>query len=84
MYVPLHHSLILDYVVVGRSGWQITSISSAQLFDTTYHIRTISDIMRQEVGLFGSVVRALDLYPGGPASNSIRDVEFFFKLCIIS
>ena len=25
----------------------------------------------------GSVVKALDFYPGGPVSNPVRDVEFF-------
>ena len=42
-----------------------------------YHICTISDILRQGVDSFGSVVRALDFYPGGPGSNPIRDVGFF-------
>ena len=26
----------------------------------------------------------MDFYPGDPVSNPIRDVGFFFKLCIIS
>ena len=42
-----------------------------------YHIGTISDILRQGVGSFGSVVRALDFYPGDRGSSPIRDVGFF-------
>ena len=41
-----------------------------------YHIGTISDILRQRVD-FGSVVRALDFYSGGPGSNHVKDAGFF-------
>ena len=42
-----------------------------------YHISTISDNTASGSRLFGSVVRALDFYPGGPGWNPIRDVGFF-------
>ena len=42
------------------------------------HISTISDILRQGVDSLAQV-RAMDFYPGGPGSNPIRDVGFFFQ-----
>ena len=59
---------------VGLADHMMRSFSKiVQLFDTIYHISTTFDILR----LFGSVVRALDFYPGGPGSNPIRDMGFF-------
>ena len=66
-YVQLHHSFIRNYLPwlegrVGRSHdtWLILI---AHLYDSVYHISTISDTLCQGV-YSDSVVRALDFYPG--------------------
>ena len=71
-YVPLHHSFIRDYL------WCVASINSKAIrFNASYTNKYSLWLAASGSWLFGSVVRALDFYPGSPGSNPIRDVGFF-------